>query len=222
MNVGNTFAEAKQSAAIKDIAKAATKQLTPEEFRQIADTIPQEIIEEFPELQNMIDKTYQLFEENNEPITEKLLMQTPEFEKLSKVIDKIGEKSEQIDKKKELEELQRIEKILKTTESNDFKEFEKNINSLAQEYYEYYQIHGEYPTEENGEQSNISIRSLSTADAVPVFEEMGYYISEGALATELATLGALAGLEAALPVIILVALVAGVIYAGYTLSSTSD
>ncbi|OGO76718.1 MAG: hypothetical protein A2Y23_05570 [Clostridiales bacterium GWB2_37_7] len=105
-------------------------------------------------------------------------------------------------------------KIVQYVTTDEYLAFEERVNKLANEYLAYYKEYGELP---NIEESNVntsellSTSSFTNADAVAVFSEMGYTVSEPTVALLLAEVAVAAGLAEALPVIVLIAIVGGVV-----------
>jgi hypothetical protein len=91
------------------------------------------------------------------------------------------------------------------------------VDDLAQKYYDYYVKYGKFPTiNEKGEISASFVASVTTTGAVGILGEMGYATTEARLALTLARAGVAIALGSALPAVVFLALVAGVVIVGYT------
>lgn len=154
-------------AAENNVKQVATN-LTIEELEQELNNIPEEIIEQFPELREVISKAKLLMKtERNPKRLEEKLMKTSEYKKLQKVGKKVEEESDKLLRKKYKEDER--EKVAEYMQTNEYKEMEETVNRLAQEIYDFHKEYGRYPSESELSMTN-TINLASTGYVVDTLQ----------------------------------------------------
>lgn len=207
------------SLATGNVNEKAATTLTIKEIEQALNNMPNEIVKQFPELQAVIAKTKVFMRTEKDPVKlEKKILKSKEYKELQKVSKKIEEASEKLLRKKY--KLDTRKKVVEYMETEEYKEFEERVNIIAQEIYDYHSKYGKYP-EESELTMSTTLTSMaagyvmSPSEAVNVFEEMGYIISEYDLGKLATTLGSICGLDGPLPIGEIVALAAGIAIISY-------